>query len=80
MERQQTVDDVIQFVAKHFKVDPRNLTGSSDLMQVTDADSIDFLELILEMEDVFHTAISDEDAEQLQTIDDVADFVIAHSK
>ncbi|RRG17989.1 acyl carrier protein [Weissella viridescens] len=80
MERQQTVDDVIQFVAKHFKVDPQTLSGSSDLMQVTDADSIDFLELILEMEDVFNTAISDEDAEQLQTIDDVADFVIAHSK
>lgn len=40
-----------------------------------DADSIDFVELVLEMEDEFGAEISDEDAEKLITINDTVDYI-----
>ncbi|MBM7617756.1 acyl carrier protein [Weissella uvarum] len=78
--RQALTEKLIQLVAKRFSVDPQQLSGKTDLTQDIDADSIDFVELLLQMEDEFDTAISDETAEHLKTIDDIVDFVIEHGK
>ncbi len=43
-----------------------------------DADSIDFVEFVLELEDTFGSEISDEDAEKLSTVGEVVDYVAAH--
>jgi len=40
-----------------------------------DADSIDFVEFVLELEDTFGSEISDEDAEKLTTVGQVVDYI-----
>lgn len=77
MERQEIMDKVIELVADHFELDPAKVTGELNFLTDIDADSIDFVELVLEMEDEFGAEISDEDAEKLITINDTVDYIVA---
>ena len=43
------------------------------------ADSLDTVELIMEIEEEFEIDIPDEDAEKITTVQDAIDYVIEHS-
>lgn len=75
MERQEIFDKVSALVADHFELDPAKVTGDLNFLTDIDADSIDFVELVLEMEDEFGAEISDEDAEKLVTVDNTVDYI-----
>lgn len=77
MERQEIMNKVIELVADHFELDPAKVTSELNFLTDIDADSIDFVELVLEMEDEFGAEISDEDAEKLITINDTVDYIAA---
>lgn len=80
MERQEILDKVMTLVADHFELDAAKVTGETNFTKDIDADSIDFVELVLEMEDEFGAEISDEDAEQLITVNNTVDYIAAHTK
>ena len=42
------------------------------------ADSLDVVELVMELEDEFGVQISDEDAENITTIGDAVNYIAAH--
>lgn len=42
------------------------------------ADSLDVVELVMELEDEFDLEISDEDAEKISTVQDVVDYINNH--
>lgn len=42
------------------------------------ADSLDVVELVMELEDEFDLEISDEDAEKISTVQDVVDYINSH--
>ncbi|EAN09841.1 acyl carrier protein [Enterococcus faecium DO] len=44
------------------------------------ADSISIMEFVLELEDEFGTEISDEDAEQIETVGGAVDYISSHLK
>ncbi|HAJ54730.1 MAG TPA: acyl carrier protein, partial [Lactobacillus sp.] len=48
--------------------------------QDLDADSIDIVEFVLELEDAFGAEIPDDDAEKIQTVQDAVDYIKAHQK
>jgi acyl carrier protein len=75
MEKQAIYDRVVSIVADHFELDPEKVTGNLNFLTDIDADSIDFVELVLEMEDEFGAEISDEAAEGLVTIDNTVDYI-----
>ncbi|EGF48955.1 acyl carrier protein, partial [Lacticaseibacillus rhamnosus MTCC 5462] len=45
-----------------------------------DADSIDIVEFVLELEDAFGSEIPDDDAENIKTVQDAVDYIKAHQK
>ena len=77
--RKEIFDKVSEIVADHFDVDRAKITDELNLKTDLDADSIDFVEFVLELEDTFGSKIDDEDAEKLSTIGEVVDYIEQHT-
>ena len=77
--RKEIFDKVSEIVADHFDVDLAKITDELNLKTDLDADSIDFVEFVLELEDTFGSEIDDEDAEKLSTIGEVVDYIEQHT-
>ena len=75
-KKQEIFNKVSEIVADHFDVDRAKIT---DELNLKDADSIDFVEFVLELEDTFGEEIDDEDAEKLSTIGEVVDYIAEHT-
>ena len=54
------------------------VVGQASFVDDLGADSLDLVELIMAMEEVFDTEISDEDAEKLQTVQDAINYIKEH--
>ncbi|MCM0583072.1 acyl carrier protein [Weissella diestrammenae] len=78
MEKKAIYDRVVTIVTDHFELEPEKVTGDLNFLTDIDADSIDFVELVLEMEDEFGAEISDEAAETLVTINSTVDYIYNH--
>ena len=62
-------------LASQFELDPESVTMDTNLVDDLGADSLDVVELIMELEDEFGVAISDEDAAQLYTVGRIVDYL-----
>ena len=78
MEKNEIFDTVSAIVADHFDIDRAKITDDLNLKTDLDADSIDFVEFVLEVEDTFGAEIEDSEAEKLNTIGEVVDYIAAH--
>jgi acyl carrier protein len=54
---------------------PEKITNSSSFIHDLDADSLDQVELIMYLEDIYDIEISDEDANKILTVQDAIDYV-----
>lgn len=78
MEKNEIFDKVSAIVADHFDIDRAKITDDLNLKTDLDADSIDFVEFVLEVEGTFGAEIEDSEAEKLNTIGEVVDYIAAH--
>ena len=62
-------------LASQFEMDPEKITLETNLIDDLGADSLDVVELIMNLEDEFGIAISDEDAAQLYTVRRIVDYL-----
>ncbi|WP_047999605.1 acyl carrier protein [Lactiplantibacillus herbarum] len=75
MTKEEIFDKIAGIIADRFEVERSTITSEMNLQTDLDADSIDFVEFVLELEDTFGSEISDEDAEKLTTVGQVVDYV-----
>jgi len=75
MTKEEIFDKIAGIIADRFEVERSTITNEMNLQTDLDADSIDFVEFVLELEDTFGSEISDEDAEKLTTVGQVVDYV-----
>ena len=61
-------DNVRDALAQQFEVDPESITLDTNLIDDLGADSLDVVELIMSLEDMYGISITDEDAAQLYTV------------
>ena len=64
----ETFETVKKIIVERFGIDEDRVTAEMTFKEDLGADSLDIVELVMEMEDVFGTEISDEDAEQITTV------------
>ncbi|CAG2113904.1 unnamed protein product [Medioppia subpectinata] len=69
---------VLNSLAKHDKIDANSLTLSTHLTQDLGLDSLDIVELVVELEDEFALEIPDADAERLLTVQSLVDWVVQY--
>jgi acyl carrier protein len=69
------LDKIRDVVVKKFKVQPQNVNVTTRLREDLNVDSLDAVELIMELEDTFNVKISDDEAQNLKTIGDIVNFI-----
>ena len=80
MTREEVSQKVIEVIANHFEINADQVNESMSIKDDLKADSISIMEFVLELEEAFGTEISDEDAEQIQTVGAAIDYITAHVK
>ena len=68
-------ENVRNALAEQFEVDVESITPETSLIDDLGADSLDVVELIMSLEDLFGITISDEDAAQLHTVSRIVDYL-----
>lgn len=62
-------------IVEKLVIDESEVTDTASFQQDLGADSLDTVELIMEFEKEFNIQISDEDAEKIQTVADVINYI-----
>ncbi len=66
---------VIDIVAEQMGVDKTDISRETNFINDLNADSLDTVELVMEIEDEFETSIPDEEAEKIQTVGQAIEFI-----
>jgi acyl carrier protein len=75
MKKMSVLDEIRALVSKNLGVDEAQVKAESNLVADLGADSLDAVELIMEIEDHFDISINEEDAQNLETVQDIIDYI-----
>ena len=78
MGKEEIFTKIRDILADNFEVEKEKITDETNFKSDLDADSIDLVEFILQLEDEFGAEISDEDAEKIKTVGDAVNYVANH--
>ncbi|MGV1048996.1 MAG: acyl carrier protein [Solirubrobacterales bacterium] len=76
-------DEVLTLVREHLaeelEVDIAEISETTRFKEDLDADSLDLYELVMELEDRYGVAVSEEQASRIVTVGDAVGFVLEHA-
>lgn len=78
MTEQEIEAKVVEIVAQQMGHDKSKITRASSFVDDLNADSLDQVELVMELEEAFDTDIPDEAAEKIKTVGDAVEFIKQH--
>lgn len=75
MTREEIITKISDITLKHFDIEEIQISETLSVKDDLGADSIKIMEFILEIEDDFGIEISDEEAEKLETVGSMIDYI-----
>jgi acyl carrier protein len=75
MTKEEIYGQMKEILVEQLGVDEADVTMEASFQDDLDADSLDLVEMIMEMEDKFSVKISDEEAQKISTVGEAVDFV-----
>ncbi len=79
MTREEVLELVRAHLSEELEVDPARISEGTRFKEDLEADSLDLVELVMELEDRYGIRIPDEQAARILTVGQAADFVAAHA-
>jgi acyl carrier protein len=71
-------EKVIKIVSEQLSVPKNEISRNTSFVNDLNADSLDTVELVMELEDEFNLTIPDEEAEKLKTVGEAIDYIVKH--
>ncbi|MEW6636830.1 MAG: acyl carrier protein [Actinomycetota bacterium] len=78
MDREEILAKIQEITADRLGVDESDVTPEASFREDLEADSLDLVELIMELEEQFGMEIPDEEAEKITTVEQAVDYVEQH--
>ncbi len=69
-----------EIIIKQFGESEKPVMLETSFVNDLEADSLDIVELVMELEDEFDVSIPDEDAEKMQTVGDAVKYINEHTQ
>ena len=71
----EVFEKVVSIVSEQLSVDKAEISKETSFVNDLGADSLDTVELVMELEDEFDMSIPDEEAEKLQTVGAAIEYI-----
>lgn len=75
MTNEQRIHNIVALL---FGVDVKEITNATNLTNDLNADSLDQVELVMDVEDEFNLTIPDDEADKIKTVGEIVAWVNAH--
>ena len=66
---------VVEIICQHLAVDQEKVKRETSFIEDIGADSLDIVELVMELEEEFDITIPDDQAEKIKTVGDSIDYI-----
>ncbi|WP_298837601.1 acyl carrier protein [uncultured Clostridium sp.] len=73
-------EEIRACISSQLNIDDEEIKMESSFMNDLGADSLDIVELIMELEEKYDIEIPDEDVEKIATVGDIVEYIKAHSE
>lgn len=78
MDRAEVLTRIRDHLASELEIDPARIEEGTRFKEDLETDSLDLVELTVELEDAYGIRIPDDQAAQIRTVGQAADFVFSH--
>jgi acyl carrier protein len=79
MTREEVLERIREHLSTELEIDPARIQPETRFKEDLEADSLDLVELVVELEDTYGIRIPDEQAARILTVGQAADHVAAHA-
>tara|TARA_R110002072_G_scaffold63607_3_gene158026 strand:- start:1707 stop:1952 length:246 start_codon:yes stop_codon:yes gene_type:complete len=80
MDKQQIIDTVNEFLIEEFEADAADIVGGANMHEALDLDSLDYVDLVVLIDENFGFKTTSEDFQTISTFDDFYAFIDAKLK
>lgn len=78
VSKEEIVEKVVDIISERLGVPKEKITEDTTFVNDLGADSLDQVELVMELEDAFDLSIPDEEAENITTVGDAIRYIQEH--
>jgi len=76
MDREEIIEKINEFLVDEFEVEEEVIEPDADLKETLDLDSLDYVDLVVEIESNFGFKVNPEDFADIHTFQDFYEYVI----
>ena len=78
MSKDKVTQKVHDIIAESLNVNRSEVVSAASFIDDLNADSLDIVELVMAIEKEFNITIPDEQAQNIRTVQDATDYIVAH--